>query len=543
MIASRAVLALTIAICAACSKSPAPAPDTPSTQAQPAQAAPTGPPRSCDLPDLAAAEPSVQRQVRAQYDLLTRAQSQHAGDAEVGVASGEVGSLLLAAEYPDAAEPCFANAERLAPADARWPYYLGHLYSDKGDAARGAAAFERASRLQPNDAATLVWLGNAYLNQGRATDAEAPFQKALTIEPRSAAALFGLGRAELAARRYADAASHFEQALTISPGASVVHYPLALAYRGLGQQDKAEAQLRQRGQAEIVPRDPLMDRLDGLLESATAYEKRGVRDMGRGLWNEAATAFRKGLALAPDNASLHHQLGTALAMSGDPRGAFDHFQTAVRLSPRFAKAYYSLGVMMASSPQGVDQAVQALSTAVRYDPSYVEARAQLADVLRRSGRTADAIDQYDRVLQQEPRMGPAYAGLAAALSRARRYAEARDRLSPVVSTPGAPPEAVEALVRLLAAAPDDRVRNGQQAMMLASGLAAGQGSSPNPNAVEAIAMAYAETGQFDEAARWQSEAVAIASRGGRPDLAELMTDNLRLYQRHQPCRTPWRERA
>jgi len=56
--------------------------------------------------------------------------------------------------------------------------------------------------------------------------------------------------------------------------------------------------------------------------------------------------------------------------------------------------------------------------------------------------------------------------------------------------------------------------------MLASGLAAGQGSSPNPNAVEAIAMAYAETGQFDEAARWQSEAVAIASRGGRPDLAD-----------------------
>src|SRR5262249_3691208 len=160
----------------------------------------------------------------------------------------------------------------------------------KGDAARASAAFERASRVQPNDAATLVWLGNAYLNQGRTTDAEAPFQKALTIEPRSAAALFGLGRADLAARRYADAASHFAQALAIAPGASVVRYPVARAYRGLGQQEKAEAQLRQRGQAELVPRDPLMDRLDGLLESATAYEKRGVRDMGRGQWKEAAAA-------------------------------------------------------------------------------------------------------------------------------------------------------------------------------------------------------------------------------------------------------------
>jgi len=207
-------------------------PQEPQRQGNAAQSqGPSGQVRSCDLPNLTAAEAPVQRQIRAQYDALTRAQQSRAADGELGAAFGDIGTLLLAAEYPDAAEACYLNAERLVPGEARWPYYLGHLYKDRGDGARATAAFERASRLQPNDPPTLVWLGTAYLSQGRATDAETQFAKAVSLDPRSAAALFGLGKAELANRRYAEAASHFEQALAIAPGASVVHYPLSFAVR------------------------------------------------------------------------------------------------------------------------------------------------------------------------------------------------------------------------------------------------------------------------------------------------------------------------
>ena len=58
---------------------------------------------------------------------------------------------------------------------------------------------------------------------------------------------------------------------------------------------------------------------------------------------------------------------------------------------------------------------------------------------------------------------------------------------------------------------------------------------------EAMAMAMAETGRYDEAVKWQREAIAIAGRSGRADLATRMADNLSRYERHQPSRTPWRD--
>jgi hypothetical protein len=56
---------------------------------------------------------------------------------------------------------------------------------------------------------------------------------------------------------------------------------------------------------------------------------------------------------------------------------------------------------------------------------------------------------------------------------------------------------------------------------------------------ETMAMALAETGQFDDAVKWQSEAVSSASESRREDLVRQLSANLRLYQNGQPCRTPW----
>src|SRR4029453_4017199 len=72
--------------------------------------------------------------------------------AELANDYGEMGRLLMAAEYRDAAEPCFLNAQALAPDDARWPHYLAHLYRLRNEPARSAAMFERTLELRPGDA-------------------------------------------------------------------------------------------------------------------------------------------------------------------------------------------------------------------------------------------------------------------------------------------------------------------------------------------------------------------------------------------------------
>ena len=59
-----------------------------------------------------------------------------------------------------------------------------------------------------------------------------------------------------------------------------------------------------------------------------------------------------------------------------------------------------------------------------------------------------------------------------------------------------------------------------------------------PISLEALAMALAEAGRFDEALRVQQEAIELAERGGSPALHERLTANLGLYERNRPCRNP-----
>lgn len=495
--------------------------------------------RPVSLPDLSRTTEPVRQQLRERYSSLTqRLENPNTTTIELGRAFGEMGKLLMAAEYRDEAESCFINARALTPNDMRWPYYLGHLYRTRGETAKSAAAFEQALVLRPDDVATLVWLGDMYLDQGRSEAAEPLLAKALSLQPGSVAALFGLGRAALARRDYVKAVEHLEKALSLDRQATIIHYPLAMAYRGRGDLERAEAHLRQRGAGEIRPPDPLMQEVDGMLQSVVAFEVQGAKALDEGDWAAAAAYFRKGIALAPNEPSPRHKLGTALFLAGDARGAAEQFEEALRLSPTFPKAHYSLGIMMGSSGR-LEKAIEHLSAAVTYDPNYVEARLRLADVLRQSGRPEESLPHYAQVVKSDPRVADAPFGYALALVHLKRYREARDRFAEGMKVYPDHPEFAHAVVRLLAAAPDDRVRDGRRAMELMRSLPSGEARSIQ--AGEMMAMILAELGQYDEAATWQRDAMAAADRAGRRDLVPRLAENLKLYERHRPCRVPWRD--
>jgi tetratricopeptide (TPR) repeat protein len=489
----------------------------------------TPPLRPIPLPDLSSAEASVRDQINAAHASLTSKKAD-------GNAYGEMGKLLLAAEYLEAAEACFLNAEALAPSEPRWPYYLGHLYKLRAEAEKSVAAFERARRLRPDDAATLVWLGHAYLDEDHPELAEPIFSRALSLEPRSAAAMSGLGRVALARRQYTEAVRQFEAALALSPQANAIEYQLSVAYRAAGDAAKADAHLSKRGDRDAVPIDPWMDDVRGILHSAVAYETRGLSAMERRDYRAAVDAFRQGVSYAPGNAALRHELGTALFVSGDVQGAFDEFTEVTRRSPEFAKAHYSLGMLL-TSQRRFSEAVVRFAAAVKADPNYPDAEFQLAEALRRSGRPDDALAHYAQVIKLDPRSANAHVGYGMALARVGRYAEARQTLAAAVRALPDQPAPAQALARVLAAAPDARVRDGRQAIAITQDL------MKKPHGVdlyEAVAMSLAELGQYDQAVQWQRGAIAAAMKEGHTDLADTMAANLKLYESHMPCRMPWR---
>jgi len=489
-----------------------------------------------ELPDLTRMAPSAQKQIRERHAaLIALAQNAATPTFDLSNAYGEMGKLLMAAQYGDAAERCFLNAQTLNTSDYRWPYYLAQLYRSRGDAQQSLTFFQRTLQLQPDDVATLVWLGDTNLALGRPDVAEPQFQKALTLQSSSVSARYGLGRAALARNDTPRAITLLEEVLARDPTAASAHYPLSLAYAAVGDQAKADEHLRLRANREILPADPLMVALEGLVESPQSYETQGIRALDRKDWAGAAEQFRKGLALDPDSPALHHRLGTSLSMQGDRVGAEHEFQEAVRLSPDYFLAQYSLGVLLqADGKHG--EAIERFSAALRARPIYIEARLRLASSLRRTGRVADALSEYQQVLTSNADVTEARLGAAMALAQLGRYRQALDRLSAAAQV--GPDRIVfsHAVARLLATAPDDRVRDGAKALALVQDLVQ-QGRTVELG--ETMAMALAEMGEFERAASVQRDLLVGARRNGLTAVAPRIAANLTRYEQRQPCRTPW----
>jgi len=184
------------------------------------------------------------------------------------------------------------------------------------------------------------------------------------------------------------------------------------------------------------------------------------------------------------------------------------------------------------------RAIGELELAVRYEPTYVQARLLLANMLLRRGRFDLAREQFVAVIGVDPRIAEARLGDAVSLAGLERFKDARDRL---VEGRRLHPDHVEFVVllsRLYAAAPDAQVRDGNLAVTLATELTARQDSAV---ARETLAMALAEAGRYEEAVTTERDAIANAERAGQRELASQMTPNLRLFERRQPSRTPWVE--
>ena len=455
--------------------------------------------------------------------------------AALGDAYGQLGMLLLAATYVDAAEASLLNAQTLQPDDGRWPYYLGRVHEANGDLEASAASYRRAVDLRPDDLATRMLLANVLFARGELEAAERIYSRALERHPDAPAAQAGLGRVALARREYAGAAARFEQALAAAPWATAVHYPLALAYRGLGDMERAEAHLQRQGDVEALSPDPLRQELDELLESANAYNIRGGRALDAGNYRAAADLFRRGLELDPDDPSLRQRLGVALFQLDDVAGAVDAFEQVVRTTPEHTEAQFSLGVVRADQGRH-REAIDHLSTALRHDSAYIQARMQLANVLARSGRADEALSHYERALAQDPTRLEAMFGAAMTLVRLERYAAARDRLQQGVEADPGNRMFRHALARLLASAPDGGVRDGRGAMTIVEELLAdGQDLALG----ETAAMALAEMGLYDQAAAVQRDVMAATRQAGLTDALQRMAGNLALYEAGRPSRTPF----
>jgi tetratricopeptide (TPR) repeat protein len=478
-------------------------------------------------------EPEVRERISsAQNALIEAAKDRTTPTDKLGLAYGMMGEIYQAYSLVSPAKECYLNAVRLVPNDFRWAYLLGKLYEREGDAQAAINSYNTASRLRPDYLPVFVSLGNIYLQLNRLDEAESFFKQAVKEDEASAAAQYGLGQTSLSRRNYADAANYLEKALRLAPEANRLHYALAMAYRGLGQMEKAQSHLAQSGTVGVRALDPLFDGLQDLVKGARLHLIRGKTALDARRYAEAADEFRKAIAAQPDSIPAHFNLGAALTQTGDLRGAIEQFEETLRLDPNHANAHYNLGILLAQASQH-ERAITHLRSAVTIEPSDNNARFLLAQELVTAHRLDEAETELSRVVQSDKENEEALLGLVKLLLVKKQYKQALSALEQGHAQFPQKGLTTITLAYLLAASPQLELRDGKRALELASSA---YEVSATVNHGALVAMALAELGRCDEAAAWLKRITAKAEGGAKPDLVEKLKADIERYEQMRPCR-------
>jgi tetratricopeptide (TPR) repeat protein len=155
-------------------------------------------------------------------------------------------------------------------------------------------------------------------------------------------------------------------------------------------------------------------------------------------------------------------------------------------------------------------------------------------------------EDFTQAIRLAPDQMYGFWGRGDALAKLGRWQEALADLERAVAIDAKSPAVLKLLARVLATAPDDKVRNGERAVELARSAIKLRGSKQSGD-LDTLAAALAETGQFDEAVKTQEEAISLKQSGVRsiPDAADIpdakkeleaMQDRLQLYKNNKPYR-------
>lgn len=206
---------------------------------------------------------------------------------------------------------------------------------------------------------------------------------------------------------------------------------------------------------------------------------------------DAISHYRQALASDPDDAQTHNDIGFLLMETGELAAAVDHFESAIRLRPRFLLAMGNMAFALLAQERW-DEALHYFRETLRVQPDIAESHYHAGRVLQRLGRWAEATDHLHQAVRLAPDMADAH----------------------------------ELLARLLAEAPDNRLRDPLTAVGHARRASALTGDR-DPFKLATLAYAYAVADRSDDAQQAAGQALAHAQATGDATLVAWIEGKLR----------------
>ena len=255
-----------------------------------------------------------------------------------------------------------------------------------------------------------------------------------------------------------------------------------------------------------------------------------------GMYTDMETLWRKTLARNPDSSMAHNNLGILLRNQGHIEEAMEHYHKAIQINPNNSEALNNLGAAFAAKGR-FDEAIENFRKAIQINPNYAAALDNLGAALATKGRFDEAIENYRQAIQANSNRPETFFHLGMTLGQLGRTREAvvqyREalRLNPNLAG------ALNNLAWMLAASPDDELRNGAEAVRLAE-RACELTHYGEPLFIGTLAAAYAEAGRFPEAVTTAEKAEQLATTADLTAVAAKNRQLLELYRAGKPYHEP-----
>ena len=301
----------------------------------------------------------------------------------------------------------------------------------------------------------LLQLAIAHHQAGRLPEAEGLYRAILQIQPQHPDANHNLGVLATQVKQPVASLPYFKGALEANPNQEQYWLSYLDALVQAGETVAARqvlAQGRQHGlpenaasalEARLGPAPEEISRLVSLFAEARYAEvnpiaqalterfpMHGVGWKALGLVRrrtghaaEALVYMQKAVALLPEDAEAHSNLGNVLHELGRFYDAVDAHRRALEIRPDLAEAYNNLGSAMRELGQ-LDDAVASCRRALELKPDFAIAYSNLGNALQGLGRFNDAVACYRRALELKPDFAKAYSNLGAVLQDLGRLDEA-----------------------------------------------------------------------------------------------------------------------
>ncbi len=320
---------------------------------------------------------------------------------------------------------------------------------------------------------------------------------------------------------YDKAISSFTAALQANRDRNVAFFIYSLraaAYLGKGQLDKVLVD--SSASIQLNPK------------YAPAYYYRGIAYSRTGNIGKAISDYTAAIQLDPRYIGAYLNRGVEYSNKRNYKLALRDATMAIGLNPKYADAYHNRGIYYSEIGE-FDKAIADFSQAIRFNPRSATFNGR-ATAYEDTDKFDKAIADYDRVIRITPKdaYDPVYRG--GAYFATGNYKAALSDFEKAVQLSPNDASALASLAWLRATCPESSLRNGKEAIRM-SMRACELSKWKEPAAIFTLAATYAETGDFDQAVKYQTQAMKMKSEYG--PVHKKTRERLALYQAHKPARS------